>query len=139
MICVHATTVACRDRGQWRAVLLLGASGAGKSDLGLRLVGRGWRLISDDYTTVWASEGRLYATAPTRIAGLIETRGVGIVSVATRWTARVVLAVACGAPAADRLPEPQTQRFAGVELPLLALDPWPASACDRVAAALQTL
>ncbi|NBB64271.1 serine kinase [Pseudomonas sp. ODNR1LW] len=136
---IHASTVALRQDGGWKAVLILGPSGAGKSDLALRLVGRGWRLISDDYTRLWASSGALYASAPMNIAGRIEARGVGIVSVGTRSTARVVLAVACVPEAVERLPEPQFRRFSGVDLPLLALDPRPASAVDMVAVALQTL
>ncbi len=138
---VHATTVARRGPGEgaWRAVMILGPSGAGKSDLALRLIGRGWRLVSDDYTRVWASDGALYATAPQSIAGRIEARGVGIVSARTRWIARVVMAVACAPEAVERLPETQTRRFAGVDLPLLALDPRPPSAVEMVAVALGTL
>jgi serine kinase of HPr protein (carbohydrate metabolism regulator) len=136
---IHATTVVVRQDGQWRAVMILGPSGAGKSDLALRLIGRGWRLVSDDYTLIWASGGALYAAAPETISGRIEARGVGIVSAKTRPVARVVLAVACLPEAVERLPEPQTRRFAGVDLPLLALDPRPASAVDMVAVALQTL
>lgn len=136
---IHATTVAIRHQGEWKAVLILGPSGAGKSDLALRLIGTGWRLVSDDYTLVWASGGALHATAPTAIAGQIEARGVGIVSFRTRLVARLVLAVACVPEAVERLPEPQTRRFSGIDLPLLALDPRPPSAVDMVAAALQTL
>jgi len=136
---VHATTVAIRHAGEWKAVMILGPSGAGKSDLALRLIGLGWRLVSDDYTHVWASGGALRAAAPTAIAGQIEARGVGIVSFRTRLVARLVLAVACVPEAVERLPEPQTRRFAGMDLPLLALDPRPPSAVDMVAVALQTL
>ena len=135
----HATTVAVRRDGAWTAVMILGPSGAGKSDLALRLIGRGWRLVSDDYTRVWASGGALHATAPAALAGRIEARGVGIVSARTRWIARVVMAVACVPEAVERLPEPQTRRFAGVDLPLLALDPRPPSAVEMVAVALGTL
>lgn len=136
---VHATTVAVRRDGTWKGVMILGPSGAGKSDLALRLIGRGWRLVSDDYTQVWSSAGALYAAAPTAIAGRIEARGVGIVSVRTRLTARIVLAVVCLPEAVERLPEPQSRRFSGIDLPLLALDPRPASAVDMVAVAFQTL
>jgi len=136
---VHATTVARRCGGTWRGVLLLGPSGAGKSDLALRLLARGWRLVSDDYTRLWASDGRLFAAAPERIAGRIEARGVGVVSAATRPLAHVALAVACLPDAVERLPEPQSRAFAGVDIPLLALDPRPASAVEKVAAALEAL
>ena len=136
---VHATTVALRDRGEWRAAMLMGPSGVGKSDLGLRLIGRGWRLVSDDYTTLWSSDGRLYATAPERIAGRIEARGLGIVTARTRSLTRVVLVFDCVSEAVERLPEPSTRRFASVNIPLFALNPRPASAVEIVAAAMQTL
>lgn len=134
---VHASTVAVRHRGEWVGVALLGPSGAGKSDLALRLIGRGWRLVSDDYTRMWASDGAVYATAPERIVGRIEARGVGIVSVATHPVVRVALAVALSPEAVERLPEPDFRRFAGVDVPLMALDPRPASAVEMVAAALE--
>ncbi|CAN5320828.1 HPr kinase/phosphorylase [soil metagenome] len=133
---IHATAVACRIGGEWRGVLLTGPSGAGKSDLALRLVGLGWRLVADDYTEVWASGGRVFATAPTRIAGRIEARGVGIVDSPPRRLARIALVVACGQTPPERMPEPVTTRVAGLDLPLLALDIRPASAPRTVALAL---
>jgi serine kinase of HPr protein (carbohydrate metabolism regulator) len=41
---IHATTVAIAGRG----VMIEGQSGSGKSDLALRLIDRGGRLVSDD-------------------------------------------------------------------------------------------
>jgi serine kinase of HPr protein (carbohydrate metabolism regulator) len=136
---VHASTVAVRQGGAWTAVAILGPSGSGKSDLALRLIGRGWRLVSDDYTRMWTSGGALYAAAPESIAGRIEARGVGIVATPTRSLARVALAVTCVGETVERLPEPRTTALAGVEIPVLALDPRPASAVEMVAAALQAL
>ncbi len=57
---VHATCVAIRGRG----LLIMGESGAGKSDLALRLVDRGATLVSDDYTLLTAANGRLVAPRP---------------------------------------------------------------------------
>ncbi|MEG1030073.1 MAG: serine kinase, partial [Brevundimonas sp.] len=77
---IHATAVACRTAAGWRGVLIQGPSGVGKSDLALRLIGQGWRLIADDWTHLWASDGALYAATPAVIAGRIEVRGLGIVA-----------------------------------------------------------
>ena len=78
---VHATCVALRQGKTWRGVLLRGPSGAGKSDLALRLIETGWRLVADDQTELGREGKRLIATAPARIAGMIEARGLGIVKV----------------------------------------------------------
>ncbi|MEO7680691.1 MAG: aldolase, partial [Sphingomonas sp.] len=86
---IHATTVAIRGRG----VALLGASGSGKSDLALRLIDRGAVLVSDDYTEIGAIDGVVMAKAPRTIAGLIEVRGVGIVTVPHLDNVEIALAV----------------------------------------------
>lgn len=137
---LHADAVAQWTPAGWRGVLITGASGSGKSDLALKLIARrGWRLVSDDYSHVWASGGLLWATAPERIAGLIEARGLGIVTLRTRLTTRIGLVVACVEGAVERLPEPAVLRIAGVETPKLSLDPRPASAVELVAAAVSRL
>lgn len=134
---VHATAVACQVDGKWRAVLLTGPSGAGKSDMALRLIAEGWRLVSDDYCEVWRSGDAAYAKAPVRIANRIEARGLGIISSPARWIARVVLVVACGQVAPERMPEPETIEIAGLALPLLSLDIRPASATAVLSLALR--
>ena len=137
---IHATTVARRTAGRgWCGVLIQGPSGSGKSDLALRLIGSGWRLVADDYTHLWASGGGLYATSPTPIAGRIEARGLGIVTAPVLKTARVVLAIQCVAGAVERLPDDAVVAFAGLSIPVLALDTRHASAVDLVAAAMVRL
>ncbi|MFC5373425.1 HPr kinase/phosphorylase [Brevundimonas faecalis] len=133
---VHATTVARRMKDGWRGVLITGPSGAGKSDLALRMMGDGWRLVADDWTCLWSSGDALYATAPTTIAGRIEARGLGIVSVPVRFSARVALAVECTREAIERLPEPAFLEHDGQRIPLLRIDPRPASAGQVVARAV---
>lgn len=120
-------------------MLLSGPPGVGKSDLALRLIGAGWRLVSDDYSHVFASRGRLYAVAPETIAGRIEVRGVGITPSRALGVTRVGLAVALSHDAVERLPEPETLVLDGVAAPLIRLDPREASAGEKVAAALAAL
>ena len=110
-------------------VLLIGPSGSGKSDLALRLLGRGFSLVADDRVDI--EDG--VAAPPAALAGLLEVRGLGIVRLPYAATARLALVAELG-PAADRLPEPG--RHAGLGLPLIRLDPAAASAPERVALAL---
>lgn len=137
--CLHATTVAVSLGAVWRGALILGPSGAGKSDLALRLIAKGARLVSDDYSWVWASGGALYAAAPPTIAGQIEARGLGIVEAPTTPLARLVLAVQIQGEAPERLPENETLALLGGQLPVLRLQPFEASASAKVAAALRRL
>ncbi len=97
---IHATTIAIAGR----AILITGPSGIGKSDLALRLIDRGARLVSDDYTRLRRAGDLILATAPDNIAGLLEVRGLGILRFPVINEARIALHVEL-APEADRLPE----------------------------------
>jgi HPr kinase/phosphorylase len=90
-------------------LLLLGKSGSGKSDLVLRLLAMGAELVADDRTDLFVLHGKLYARAPTRIAGLLEVRGVGILALPPAAKVQVTLVARLGKPG-KRLPGPQTWR-----------------------------
>ncbi len=129
---VHASCVAIGGI----AVLLSGRSGCGKSDLALRLIDRGARLVSDDYTVVSRKGAKAVASAPETIRGRIEAWGVGIVDMADAGALPVGLIVVLDEPA-TRLPEPQTRTFAGIDLPTICLEPLEASAPIKVELALK--
>ncbi len=132
---IHASCVAIGTHG----VLIAGPSGAGKSDLALRLIDRGAVLVADDYTELAVVAGGLVASVPATIAGLIEVRGIGIVSVPHRNAVPVALLVALGGPV-ERLPERlPTRTIAGVALPVLPLAGFEASAPIKVELALDRL
>jgi HPr kinase/phosphorylase len=137
---VHATCVALRHGRSWRAVLLRGPSGAGKSDFALRLLDAGARLVADDQTRL-ARQGRcLYTTPPARLAGLIEARGLGIVRLGRgQLMARAPLALVVDLVAPDRverLPDPAHEGLLGIDVPLVALAPFEASAVTKLHLAL---
>jgi serine kinase of HPr protein (carbohydrate metabolism regulator) len=132
---LHACCVAIGGLG----VLIEGQSGAGKSDLTLRLVDRGAELVSDDYTLLEAHGAELIARAPERIAGRIEVRGIGIVSVPYRNEVPVAMLVRIE-PMPDRLPERcERRRIAGIDLPVVALPALEPSAPIKVELALRML
>jgi len=129
---VHASTVAIGGR----AVLITGPSGSGKSDLALRLLDRGFVLVSDDQTIVSRDGDRLLASAPATIAGKLEVRGIGIVEVETVQDVQVALAVELRGDF-ERMPQDSRERpLLGLSLPLISIDAMTASAPSKVALAL---
>jgi HPr kinase/phosphorylase len=145
---LHATCVSINGAG----VLLLGAPGAGKSDLALRLIdipgyGTGKELlpamlIADDQVAIKREQETLIASAPAPLLGRLEVRGLGIVKVPYLPAAALHLAVRLTAAGTiDRMPELEASTFEvlGIALPLVLIDPDRASAPARLRAALRTV
>lgn len=135
---VHATTIAKWRSGLWCGVLLFGGSGSGKSDLALRAIQHGWRLISDDYSLVWRSGDGLWAKAPDAIVNRIEARGLGILPEPAICFAKAMLAVKCETGSVERLPEPEVVQVDGVAIPCVRLRPSEASSLAKLDRALST-
>lgn len=129
---IHATTVAIDSR----AVLITGPSGSGKSDLALRLLDRGFILVSDDQTLVRREGDRLLASPPLQIAGKLEVRGIGIVEMETASDVPVALLVELTSDI-PRLPDDSRElSILGICVPLVTIDAMTASAPSKVALAL---
>lgn len=121
---LHATAVML-DTG---AVLLTGRSGSGKSDLALRLIDRGARLVADDRCDVVGADGELTASPPKQLEGMLEIRGIGILVFAFERSAPVFMVCEMtDRNAVTRLPDADTTEIDGVRLPLFRLDPFDAS------------
>ena len=141
---VHGTCVALGRT----AALLRGPSGSGKSDLALRFLFLARRgpaaleapiLVADDQVYLTRKGARLAARAPDSIRGKIEVRGVGIVEVKSAEDAELALVVDLVAAAGDieRLPDGgATTRLLGLDIPLVRLFAWEASAPIKLAVAL---
>jgi HPr kinase/phosphorylase len=139
---VHGTCVALGNH----AALLRGDSGCGKSDLALRflaLPGDGElrpALVADDQVWVEGTGDDLAtASAPGTIGGMIEVRGLGIAEMP--FVAEVPLVLVCDlveAEAVPRMPSDPWERtkIAGVEIALLKLSPFEASAPLKLKMAL---
>jgi HPr kinase/phosphorylase len=136
MILLHGTAVALDGKG----LLLRGPSGSGKSDLALRLIDGGARLVADDQTELHAEGDDVVLRAPAPIAGRLEVRGVGILAVPSIAAAPLRLVVdLVPAEAVERLPEPRSCVLHGKRFPLLALAPFEAAAAAKLRFAVKCL
>jgi serine kinase of HPr protein (carbohydrate metabolism regulator) len=129
------------------AAILEGPSGSGKSDLALRFIygtpsELAPALVSDDQVHVALRDGRLIANPPMQIAGLIEVRGVGLVSLPFRGDAELRLLVRLvQASEMPRMPPspPLVRTLFGVDLPVALLAPFEFSAHLKLRLALQNI
>ena len=138
---VHGTCVAIDGK----CALLRGDPGAGKSDLALRFLAMfsgksalGVGLVSDDQTVLSLEHGKLIASSPAIRGGLIEVRGLGIISIAACSKAELALVVDL-APGEDieRFPDPLPKiELLGVSLPCIKLAAFEASAAIKLKIAL---
>jgi HPr kinase/phosphorylase len=140
---VHGTCVALGRT----AALLRGPSGSGKSDLALRFLFLARRgpaaleapiLVADDQVCLTRKGTSLAARAPESIRGKIEVRGIGIVEVKSTEDTELALVVdLVSGGEIERLPDDAAMaRLMGLDLPLLQLSPWEASAPIKLAVAL---
>ena len=97
-----------------------------------------WRLVADDRSLVFRSGAGLFARAPTTLAGLVEARGLGVMSVRRLAFAQLVLAIDCveEANGLERVPEWDMVDIAGVGLPCIQLFAREASAVVKLGLAL---
>jgi serine kinase of HPr protein (carbohydrate metabolism regulator) len=132
---LHSSTVALDGR----AVLISGPSGSGKSDLALRMLDRGFTLVSDDRTIIRKQGSKLIASAPETIKGKLEVRGVGIVEMETVANVPLALVVELTSDI-QRMPDDSQERLIlGAGIPLINVDALTASAPSKVALALERL
>jgi serine kinase of HPr protein (carbohydrate metabolism regulator) len=133
---IHATAVAIDGH----AVLLRGHPGAGKSDLALRLIDAGARLVADDQSDLFRQGEAVVVRSPAAISGLIEVRGIGIVRIGALAEAPVVV-IADLVPLSEveRLPARRRETILGVALPLIAMSPFDASAPAKLRLVVRAL
>ena len=123
---VHATAVLVGNR----AALIRGPAGSGKTRLALALIDAAHtgvlpfaRLVADDRVRLSVAHGRLIATAPDAIRGLVEVRGLGIRTLPHEARAVVGLVVDLAAADGRRMAAEAGREIVilGVKLPRLAV------------------
>ncbi len=135
---VHATCIAFDGK----AILLRGPPGSGKSDLAIRALAAGARLIADDQVVLAAAGNEILASAPAALRGMIEVRGVGIMRMEADGEAPVALIAdlpdprSVAAEPLERMPEDRNCALLGVALPCFKIAPFEASAVAKLRLAL---
>lgn len=116
-VTIHASAVAVGGR----AALILGPSGAGKSGLVLQVMARGGKLVADDRVALRRDgEGRLLASAPAMLSGMVEARGIGLLRAEALPECEVVLAVDLGRAPGARMPHSADITYLGSPLRLIS-------------------
>ena len=110
---LHASAVAFDGRG----CLIIGAAGSGKSTLAMEMIAVGGQLVADDRTVVDLVDGALMLDSPAQIAGQIEVRGIGLLSV-PHASAHLALIVDLDRRA-PRLPPPRFHHLLGQQCPVI--------------------
>ncbi|WP_369058420.1 HPr kinase/phosphatase C-terminal domain-containing protein [Caulobacter sp. 73W] len=137
---LHAGLVALWSGGGWRGLLIEGASGSGKSDLALRSLEHGFRLVADDRVVAWNCEDRLFGRAPDTLSGLMETRGLGVLPQDSLRLCEIDLCVRCvAADVVERLPDLASTQIEGVSIPRLDVWPFDTAAPLKLVRAMQHL
>jgi HPr kinase/phosphorylase len=112
---IHACCVAVEGRG----LVILGASGRGKSALALELMGLGAKLVADDQTILTRSGDTVFARCPQHIKGMIEARGIGILHAEALDVAPVRLIVDLDVIETERLPPKRNRDLLGISIDLV--------------------
>ena len=119
-----------------RALLIEGEPGSGKSSLALALIDRGAVLVGDDAVTLELRGDRVHASPPPNIAGRLEIRNVGLVTLPV--TEALVALLVTLDEAAPRQPDPAASTdLLGCKVPHLALYPGAAALTLRAEYALR--
>lgn len=133
---IHGTAIDIDGAG----ILLLGPSGSGKSDLALRLIDAGARLVADDRVVRENRNGVIVLSPPEKLAGLLEIRGVGIVHIAFAAASPLHLIVHLEPGGEiERMPEAGFENVLGVDIASFDLDPFEFSAPVKIKYALMAV
>ena len=116
-----ATCVSIGGRG----LMIEGSPGVGKSSLALALIDRGALLVGDDGVAVERAGDRLLARPAPATTGLMEVRGLGLLTMPTVAVVPIALVLVLDRDAPRFITEAEPADRHGVTLPLIRL--WPDS------------
>lgn len=138
MINIHGTLVNLNGKG----ILLVGKSGAGKSDLALRLImDRNASLVADDRVDIIKKDGFLYGSSPKNLSGLLEIRGVGLRKFPATPNQKIDLCIelCSDRDIVTRYPDEDHVDFLGISVKKIRLYPFDCSTIYKIVVTLDDI
>ena len=117
---MHATSVDIDGKG----VVILGKSGTGKSNLAVKLISMGAKLISDDQTKFKLKENTIIVSKPETTPNLIEARGIGLIKVPFVVSAKLFCFVKITNLELKRLPDAKKKSCFGKKIKMMEFNPF---------------
>ena len=117
---IHASSVDINGKG----VVILGKSGAGKSNLAIKLISMGAKLISDDQTHFKCKENKIIISKPETTPNFIEARGIGLIKVPFVVSSKLFCFVKITNLELNRLPNAKNKYCFGKKIKLMEFNPF---------------
>lgn len=135
----HAVMVRWQNQG----LLICGPPAIGKSSLALAILYQGGQFIADDCVDIVCRDGQLIAQCPPATSGLLHSRELGLLNIASLFAADAVLAESKIDVIIELLPQPpqrlefcpeSSEQILGINVDILALSVVnPLSLTERIA------
>lgn len=116
---IHASSVDINGKG----VVILGKSGTGKSNLAIKLISMGAKLISDDQTHFRLKENKIIISKPETTPNFIEARGIGLIEVPFVVSAKLFCFVKITNLELKRLPNAKKKHCFGKKIKMMEFNP----------------
>ena len=116
---LHASSVEIDGKG----VVILGKSGSGKSNLAIKLISMGAKLISDDQTYFKLKDNKIIISKPKTTPNFIEARGIGLIKTPMVMSAKLFCFVNITNIELERLPYEEKKYCFGKKIKMVGFNP----------------
>ena len=106
-----------------KGIVIFGKSGSGKSNLAIKLISFGAKLISDDQTQLELKKNKIILTKPDSTPNLIEARGIGLIEVPIKNSAELFCFVKMTEIELKRLPYKKQKNCFGKKIKMIEFNP----------------
>ena len=116
---LHASSIDIDGKG----VVIIGKSGSGKSNLAIKLISMGAKLISDDQTYFKLKDNKIIISKPKTTPNFIEARGIGLIKTPMVMSAKLFCFVNITNIELERLPYEEKKYCFGKKIKMIGFNP----------------